>query len=253
MIPYTVSIAIFPYFCDLASRNDSEKFGLLLSSSVRMLLSVFIPLTLVAAVAAKPVTTLLFLSENFDMTMVAWASTATACYVFALPGQAVEQLLVQAFFAHRRMVAIVVLGILFSTLSMAIAYAGITLFGAKGAAAPAIVALSVVARRTLKAIAMVILLRKNVPCFPPVETISFLLRTTVTGIGAALLCYVLMGMFENHVSSSNAHVILILKLGVGAFGALTGFLILIRLLHVTEPFDMLQWCLARIRKKRSRG
>jgi peptidoglycan biosynthesis protein MviN/MurJ (putative lipid II flippase) len=251
LVPYTISIAIFPYFCDLAARNDSEQFGRLLSSSVRMLLSVFIPLAFVCATMAQPVTTLLFLSDKFDMTMVAWASASMACYVFVLPGQAIEQLLIQAFFAKRRMVAIVVLGVLFSSMSMGICYVGIVLYGARGATALAVIALSVVARRILKATAMIIVLRKNVPCFPPMQTLSFLLRTTLTGAGAALLSYVLMALFEGHVSSSDVRLILLLKLAVGGVGALVAFLILIRVMHVAEPSEMLHWCLDRIRKKRS--
>lgn len=249
LVPYTIAIAIFPYFCELVDRNDREQFGRLLSSSVRMLLCVFIPLALVCVVLAKPLTTLLFLSEKFDITMVNWTSVSMACYLLALPAYAIEQLLAQAFFAQRRMVAVVVLGLVFSSMSMGISYVGIVLLGARGSAALAVIALGFAARRTFKAISMVVLLRRNVACFAVRQMGSFLFRTILTGIGAALFCYVLMSMFENHISQSNGRIILLLKLSVGGFGGLTGFLILVRVLRVSEPLEMAQWCLGRVREK----
>jgi peptidoglycan biosynthesis protein MviN/MurJ (putative lipid II flippase) len=56
LVPYTLSIAVFPFFCELVDKNDHASLGRLVTRFGRMLLSVFVPFALFVAVVAVPLT-----------------------------------------------------------------------------------------------------------------------------------------------------------------------------------------------------
>ncbi|MCX7590755.1 MAG: hypothetical protein N2255_03920, partial [Kiritimatiellae bacterium] len=130
LVPYALSVAMFPFFCEMVDRNEKEKFGEVLTRSGRMLLAIFIPLSLLCAALAVPLVSLLFQRGKFTSEMARWTAVSTACYGLMMPAQALEYLLMKAFFANRRMVAIIVAGVAFSALSMLFSYIGIRLLGA---------------------------------------------------------------------------------------------------------------------------
>src|SRR5207248_2162532 len=57
MVQYTLSIALLPFFCDLAAHNDHRELGEVLTKIIRMLVWFFVPVALIIAAAAKPVST----------------------------------------------------------------------------------------------------------------------------------------------------------------------------------------------------
>ena len=85
LVPYTLAIAMFPFLCELVDRNERSELGTLLTRSGRMLVSVLLPLACVVAVAAVPLTGLLFGGGHFDAQAVARTAVSMACYTFALP------------------------------------------------------------------------------------------------------------------------------------------------------------------------
>ena len=252
IVPYALSIALFPFFCEMVDKNEKDKLGELLSRSARMLLSVFIPLACVCVVLAKPVTALLLERGKFTADMTDWTAVSMACYALVLPAQALEYLLMKAFFAHRRMVAITAAGIVFSALSMAISYAGIRLFGAHGGYALAVVALSLTVTRTLKSAALVWMLKRDVPFFPPAETAVFLAKAVLAGIVSAAACYGANVLFDLVISSSHAKWFVLARLTGGATAAACAFLLSVVLLRLSEPMEMVSWAYGRIRERVAR-
>ena len=252
LVPYALSIAMFPFFCELVDRDDLRQLGRILSTSARMLLSVFIPFSLVCLVLARPVTFLLFQGGQFTPAVAAWTSVSMACYTLVLPAMAVEYLLMQAFFASRKMISVTVIGVVFSALSMAVSYVAVVLCGAGGAAAIAAIALGFAVSRTLKAATLVVVLKRKIDFFPLRETLLFLLRACATGAAAALLCRASTAAFEALVSSGAGKLLLLAKLACGTTGAGAGFILGVRVFRLAEPADMLQWAVQRVQSKRSR-
>ena len=95
LVPYALQIALFPFLCELVDKNDREQLGTVLSTSCRLLVSVFIPGSIILAVLAKPVSAFIFLGGKADVQVVLWAGMATACYILVLPAASMECVLMQ--------------------------------------------------------------------------------------------------------------------------------------------------------------
>lgn len=251
LIPYALSIAMFPFLCELVDRDDRKQLGEVMSQSARMLLSVFIPLAIVSVVLARPLTFLAFHGGQFGDQVAEWTSVATACYTLVLPAFALEYLLMQAFFAHRRMVAVTVVGVAFSMLSMGVSYVGVVLLGATGATAVAVIALGFTASRTLKTIALVLVLRKNVHVFPLRETSLFLVKVVVVALASAGLCRLCIDGVDMFGLGSGKMALLVRLIGGGA-GAAVAFVAGTAILRVEEPVTMLRWAMEKVRRRGAR-
>ncbi len=186
LVPYTLSIAAFPFFCELVSKEDAAGLGRLVTRFGRMLLSLFAPVAFFVAVAAVPLTALVFGGGYFDDVAVRRTSVALIFYTFALPAAAIETLVMQAFFANRRMITVTLIGIVFSTLSMIVSWLGIRFYGGRDLVVLAFIAGGFTLSRVLKCFTLVEMLKKNAPVFPFVETLVFLARVSLAAAVAAL-------------------------------------------------------------------
>ena len=245
LVPYAFSIAMFPFFCELVDRDDKAEFARVLSRSGRMLLSVFLPFVLVCVALSSPLTRFLFQHGQFTAQVARWTSLSMACYVLVLPAFSLEYFLMQAFFAHRRMVSVTVTGIVFSSLSVLISYLGIVVFGATGGAALAVIALGFAFSRTLKTLTLVILLRKNVQVFPWRQTWPFLLRALLVALVTGAACYVCTRAARELLGQAGRPGLLA-ELAAGGAGALAAFVLGVRLCRLEEPGEMLRWALAKL-------
>ncbi len=253
LVPYAFSIAVFPFFCELVDRNDQQRLGQVITRSGRLLLACFLPLVAVLAVLAYPLTSLLFAGGHFDALAVERTSVAMACCTLVLPATAVEMLVMQAFFAHRRMVAVTVVGILFSLLSMVISWLGFRWCSDNSLLLIGVIAGGFTVSRALKSFVLVEMLRSSTPqAFPVRETLSFLVRVSACALlmaGAAWLAVWLVPA----VTSGGRHgrILDLLRLGGGAAAAAIVGLAATRLLRIREPYEMVQWALNKLRKRRA--
>jgi putative peptidoglycan lipid II flippase len=177
LVPFSVSVAMFPYFCDLVDRNDLRRLGTVLTRSGRVLMLGFFALAGAVAVMSRSFTMAIYAKQPADM--IALAALATALYVAVLPALAVEKLLMMGFFSNRRTVTPVVLGAVFSFLSVGISVVGVRLLDFTGARALATVAVGYAVARYLKVLSLAAVLRRTVPIFPARETARFLVRAAV--------------------------------------------------------------------------
>ncbi|MFO7870586.1 MAG: lipid II flippase MurJ [Kiritimatiellia bacterium] len=250
LIPYAFSIAMFPFFCEMVDRKDRKNLSLIVARSCRMLLSVFIPFALVIVVLARP--GCLFLQwRNFTVQEAQWTAVSTACYVLAVPAAAIEYVLMQAFFAHRRMISVTVVGMVFSAFAMGVSYIGIIKLGAAGSSALAVIALGLAASRAMKSVSLLVLLKKNVDLPPAGESVSFLVRTGAAALVSAGACYAAVLGFETWVSAGSAKPVLLSKLAAGALASAAGFTAAVRLVRVKEPGMMFEWAMERLRRAKS--
>ncbi|MBQ7189583.1 MAG: hypothetical protein IJR99_09240 [Kiritimatiellae bacterium] len=243
LVPYTLSVAAFPYFCELVDKRDHQQMGQLLTKFGRILLAVFVPFSVFVVVSCVPMTALLFKGGHFDALAVQRTSVSLACYTAVLPAAALEALFMQAFFASRRMVSVTVIGILFSALSVAISWAGLVWFGTRNS----LILLGCIAggfalSRSLKTLVLVIFFRRTVPAFPPRETCGFLIRLCLASALSGAAAWGCLHLFAKQKS-------LVQLAAAGAAFAIT-YLVCAKVLRVTELSDLTRDLLAKVLKKR---
>lgn len=190
LIPYPISIALFPYLCELVERDDREAMGGFLTRSSRMLLVVLLPMTAVIVTLAAPLAQVLFQSGKVGAAEAAEVGTIMSCYTAVLPAAALEMIFMQAYFSSRRTVSVTVIGMFFSALSMAVSYLGVVRYELRGLEAVMVVALGFTASRWLKTFALVGFLKLGgLRVFPALPTLSFLARALVLTAACALVAH----------------------------------------------------------------
>lgn len=251
LIPATLAIAVFPFFCEMAEKDDRSEFGTFVTRASRQMTAIFLPLAAVTAVLSAPLVSLVFGGGQFDAESVRRTSVAMGCYTFALPAVAVETILMKAFFASRRTVAVTVLGIVFSSVSMLISWYGATYFRADEILVLAIIAGGFALSRWLKTSVLAILFRKSAPAFPPAETASFLFRLLAASLAAAAAAYGALIPAQNCLASLglSGKLASAAALLAGGTAAILAIIPAFAILKIREPLEL--FLLLRTRKRRN--
>lgn len=248
LVPYTLSIAVFPFFCELVDKKDHINLGRLVTRFGRMLFSFFIPFAAFVAVTAVPITSLIFKGGYFDATAVQRTAVSLSFYTFVLPAAAIEMLAMQAFFANRRMVTVTVVGVVFSMLSIAISWIGLKVCHGHELVLLSFIAGGFTLSRTLKCVTLVEMLKQSAPVFPFLATSSFLARVALAaGVasGSAWLVLHRVGV----VAGLSGRVGDLLKLGLtgAVFGAV--YLTAAYGLRIEELRELFALALQKVRKR----
>ncbi len=187
LVPFTLQIALFPFLCDLVEKDDKEQLGKVLTKSCRLLVAVFVPGAMILAALSERFSIFFFLGGKTGLQVAAWTGVATACYVLVLPAAAVECVLMQGYFAKRKMISVSVIGIICSSLSVIISYIFVVWLQVGPLHALLVVALGFVFSRMVKSVILSVVLGKSVPLFPLASTMGYLTRLTIIGVlaGAA--------------------------------------------------------------------
>lgn len=251
LVPYALSIAMFPYMCEMVDRNDRRKLGEMITQTTRHMLAVFLPFAFLFCITAGNISELVFRGGKLTSEMRFWTAITMGTYVFLLPARAVEQVLIQAYFADRRMLAVTVMGILSSLLSMLIAYVGVKVLGATEAYALAVVAGGLVLGRFAKAIAFALYMKTKIPMFPFIETLWFLVRVIAVGFAVAVSAYYVMVGIDRVLATTSPFWAAVKLTCAGGAGAGV-FVASTFILRIREPSEMVQWTLAKLRKRGGR-
>lgn len=197
LVPWALGVAMFPYFCELVDRHDLPELGKILTRSGRVLALAFFALGGAVAVMSKPFMYVIFGSTGaMEPGDLALAALANSCYVVVLPAYAIEKLVMQGFFSNRRMITPIVLGIVFSLLSMGISIVGISVLGLTGAGALATVALGYTVARYLKTVSLIAALKRHVPMFPARESGVFFAKAVAVAAACAGSAWVVRRLYE---------------------------------------------------------
>jgi peptidoglycan biosynthesis protein MviN/MurJ (putative lipid II flippase) len=191
---------------------------------------------------------------------------STACYTFILPAVALEAVLMQAFFANRRVISVTVMGVLFSILSVAISFLGLALCGPQPletrglgrvwSGYDPVVVLGFISggfalTRLLKTVALSWMLKQNARVFPVGETLGFLTRVAVCTIVTALCAWLaLQGVCKiSLLSRLHEKIQMAAQVCAGGAGGVLGALAGFWLLRIREPYEMLAWLSARVKRR----
>lgn len=268
LVPYALQIALFPFLCDLVSKNDRHKLGEVLGGSTRLLLAVFIPGAACLAILAIPLSVLIFMGGKTGVALAYWAGISTACYILVLPAAAVECVLMQGFFADRKTVAVTVIGILSSFLSVVLSYVAVVHFALSPEASLVAVALGFVLSRCLKSCTLAWYLQRSTPMFEWRDMSRFTGKMLLLTLAVALVSWgashgmaTLLpdGIAASRAGLPGAKVVrsyIVLRLAVAGSAAAIAFMAGAWLLQLKEARQMFDWTagkfLAKINRKTGR-
>lgn len=182
LVPYTLQIALFPFLCELVDRNDKQRLGDILTGSCRMMVSLFLPGAVLLVLISHELSFGIFFSGKMELHTALATAAAMSCYFLVLPAQAVECVLMQGFFANRKMISVTLIGLGASILSVVISYVCIVQLHFRGIQALAAVALGFAISRTIKSVFLAIVLKRSVPLFPTRQTLGFIARVALVAI-----------------------------------------------------------------------
>lgn len=191
LVAYSLSIAMFPYLCDLAARKDSEAFGAVYRRTIRMIALFFVPLTAVTVICATPVMRFVFDPGAWSERDISQAGLALAFLAAGFFFYAVEYVLMQTYFSMQRVVVPTFLGMLMTVVHVGAMYALIQHFGFdQPGQIFVIVVAAFPASRAIKNLILMGLIRRRIASAGLGSSLAFLGRlatvTVVTG-GAAYL------------------------------------------------------------------
>ncbi len=240
IVPYALSIAMFPFFCDLVSRGDKKKLGEILTHSGRMLLCLFVPVSLFCVVFSPELVKLLVMG-HFSAEDARLSGISMACYTLVLPAYGLEMFLMQAFFATRKIYIVIFIGMFFSATSVMVSYVGVIHFGLGGAAALVTVSLGYVLSRHLKTLALLLILKRSVPMFEGWATFIFMAKLLTTGAACAACAAAAFAVLDISGLAATGKVMLSVRLGLSCLTAAAAFVGCIFVLRLREPSEMLKW------------
>jgi putative peptidoglycan lipid II flippase len=248
LVPYTLSIAVFPFFCELVDKKDHASLGRLVTRFGRMLLAIFVPFALFVAVAAVPLTSLIFRGGHFDAVAVQRTAVSLSFYTFMLPAAAIEMLVMQAFFANRRMVSVTLIGILFSSFSILVSWIGLKVCNGHEMMLLAFIAGGLTLSRTFKCVTLVEMLKKNAPVFPFFATMAFLLRVTLAAGAAGALGWLVLHRVDAvaGLSGRGGDVLKLVFSGATFAGV---YLLAARFFQIGELRELAVFALEKVRKR----
>ncbi len=252
IIPYTLAKAVFPFFCELVDKRDMRGVGRFVTHYGRMMLGLFYPMCGLVAVIAVPLTSLVFKGGKFGEESVVWTAVSMACYTFVMPALALEAVLMQAFFAHRRVVSVTVLGIVFSVMSVGISFLGLEWFGETPVIVLGFIAGGFALTRLLKTVALSWMLKQNAPVFPAGETLGFLARVAVCTCATAACAWLALRGLDWGIAKMalTDKVVQALRVCAGGAGGVAGAVAGFWVLRIREPFEMVEWMMARVRRRK---
>jgi len=251
-VPYGISIAMFPFFCDLIDKDDKKAMGAFMQDASRMLLLFFVPITAGGIVLSYPICKLLF--EHGKIVDAGPIAVANSFYFLVLPFFSLEFFFMQGFFADRRTVTPTILGMICSSIAVILSYLFVIQFPVQDRYGPVAaiiaVALSFTISRMLKVVLLINSFRKTIPVFELKSMTFFLSKlvivTMATGSAALLVRIGFEQMFN--IESRIMQLTQILSATIMGGGAFLGSVYLLKF----KEFSLaVEWTLGRLKRKRA--
>ena len=236
-----------------------------MTTVIRMLVWMFVPLGIVLAVAAPALSAALCRGDEIDPEKASYVALVLQIFCIQLPFAAIEMMVMQAFFSSRRMIAPTVAGFVFSILAAATAY----LLVVKGqmtdtTAILTVVTLTLVLARILKSIVLVGLLKWTVPVLPLRATLWFLARLSGAALAAAAAAVVMgrlyagpLGFIGTDLANPLSRLLHdrfgrvshLTEVGFIALAGCVVFVALSLLLRMEEPWLCWHWTREKLKRK----
>jgi putative peptidoglycan lipid II flippase len=180
LVGAAASLAILPALSRLATAGDDAQFVATLMRGVRSVVLLIVPLGLALAVLREPVVAVLFERLAFDAQATQRTATAFLAYAPQLPFVVVDQLLIVAFYARKRTLTPVLVGVAGAAVYLVVALATVVPLGMAG------LALANAVQNSAHAVVLYTLLAREHPAMRHASLGGFGLRIVVSSLACAL-------------------------------------------------------------------
>ncbi|MEJ2208221.1 MAG: murein biosynthesis integral membrane protein MurJ [Anaerolineae bacterium] len=233
ILPYTLGLVLLPFSAEMAARQDSAGLARTLTSAVRALTLLFLPVTIGLMVLRQPFVRLLFERGAFTAASTELTAGPLFFYALALLPFALEVVVIQFFFARQDTLTPVVTDVVAFALNVVLIWGLMPSLGLGG------IALAAALAKGAKVLALLWLFARRVPEFRPGALLPFLGRMALAGLaaGGVLLLVALPGRawaYERGFMALAAY------LGVGAVAGGGIFFLVTHLLGVDETGQVWQ-------------
>ncbi|MFW5858204.1 MAG: murein biosynthesis integral membrane protein MurJ [Planctomycetota bacterium] len=274
LVPYSASIAMYPFFCEMVDRADRRGLARVATTGCHIIAILCVPLTATVVALSLPMVRQIYENPNFDLAMCRQAALANAAFTLVLPFYALEYVFMQTYFSNRRMWTPILLGLLCSSFSMALAYLGGVLFvgetaaflsglglfapGDTGSAGIVAVGMDYTLSRVLKVVLLAGMMKRFLPELDGRHAASFLGRILLAGALAGAAVYGVRLGYEGMVDTTATHSFganlqvlgpLMVLAGLAGLGV---YVAALRLFCPTEWAQTVHWTGERIRAWRAK-
>ena len=180
VVAYALSVAMFPYLCELASDKDHKMLGKIITKAIRMLALGFVPLTVMTIILAGPVSRLVLDRGTWAPVHLHYTALALALLAIGLIMYAWEYVVMQGYFSLQRMWAPALMGIIATGFQFAFLAIPIYVLGYDYPVQIFfLAALAYPVSRYFKNLILLLMLRQHLPLLPARETAIFALKLVV--------------------------------------------------------------------------
>ena len=221
LIPAAVGVAIYPFFSDQSAARGREAMTDTLMRALRMMVFLFVPITLILIALRTPVIQLAFQYGKFTMESVALTVAPFSFYAAGLTVVAMESMLMRVYFASKNTLTPAVVGALCVLVHLAV----ILVF--KDSLLNGSMALASTVSKGLKVGVLFLLLRGILPSLQWRKNGIFLLRMLVAAVIMAVVLILarraLNGLLPPLESVGKPMRLALLAAKIGAAGAAGAF------------------------------
>ncbi len=188
VVAYALSVAMFPYLCELASNKDHKVLGGIITKAIRMLAIGFVPLAVMTIILSGPVSRLVFDRGDWSHLHLHYTGLALALLAIGLIMYAWEYVIMQGYFSLQRMWPPAIMGIIATFFQFGfLAIPIYVLHYDYPVQIFYLAALAYPVSRYFKNLILLGMLRRHLPVLPARSTLIFGLKLAIftAGIGAA--------------------------------------------------------------------
>ena len=233
ILPYTVSVVLFPYFSQLAIEQKSNELSDLFRSTLQWVAVVFIPLSIFFFTFSTLIVQVIFQRGAFDIEATIMTAQPLKVYSIGLPAMAIEAVVVIFYYANANTKIPIFLGIAYSILNVLLAFVLIRYLDYTG------IAIAFVISKYLKGITLLFLLKRIIP-FNYKEALNYIIKLFLAAVCFTITLWLMLNFLHEQVSADD----LITKIFAACFilfGSSSVYIVAIRVLKInllTKPENM---------------
>ena len=194
LVPAAVGVAIYPFFSDLAAREEKTELAVTLLRSLRLLAFLFIPLAVGIILLRYPLVQLVYERGKFSAESVGLTTGPLFCYALGLPAFAFETIIVMFFFALKDTKTPVIVGVLTLLVHVSL------ILCLRGALLHNSIALAYSLAKSLKVVVLLVLLmRWRGFDLQPRKSLLFLAKVLLCAAVMAGVIYLAQRWFRAHI------------------------------------------------------
>lgn len=200
LVALALSVAMFPFLCELASRRNLSMLGGLVTKALHMLALGFVPLTVMTVILADPVIRLVFDRGDWPAVHLAYTSRALQFLALGLVVYASEYVIMQGYFSLQRMWVPTLTGIMATFLHFALLALPIYVFRMDHPLQIfVVVALAYPVSRLFKNLVLLVVLRRHVPVLSGRKSLVFVGKLAIVSLAVGLATWFAATLTEPHL------------------------------------------------------